>query len=416
MRKKLLILGATSETSKMVDKAESMGIETYVVDPFDNAQAKKRASHSILLDCFDVDGICKIIKEENIDGILPGCADILIPVYEEVCFRTGLKCYVNKEIVSYFNNKRGLKDILKRFGLPVVNEYTYEEVSNPSFANFPIFIKPVDNNSSKGMSVVIDAKDIEKAYQKALAYSRSNSVLIEDNKQCDDFYVGYFFQDGNVAVTFTGDRYVNSEQKDVGTITSGIVYPSKYEKLYFDTTHEKMLAIFKYLNMRNGILSIQGFVEDGKIMFYDPALRITGGQEYLLSKHFYGLDILEALVNFALSGKMGSEELYKKCDASFLGKYGCNLAFSVKACTIGKITGMDFAREHSNVINITQEHKEGDVIDKIGTAQQNFARMHIVAQNKRELIDVISALQEEIVAYDDKGNNVMLQGMDASQI
>lgn len=416
MKKKLLILGATSETLKMVDKAESMGVETYVVDPFDNAPAKKRASHGILMDCFDIDGICRIIKEDHIDGILPGCADILISVYEKVCSLTGLKCYVNKDIVSCFNNKKGLKEELRRFGLPVINEYKYEEVIAPSFDKFPLFIKPVDNNSSKGMSVVTDSKDIEAAYQKALLYSRSNTVLIEDNKKCDDFYIGYFFQDGNVAVTFTGDRYVNSEQEDVGTITSGIVYPSKHEALYFNTVHEKMLSIFKHLNMQNGILSIQGFVEDEKIMFYDPALRITGGQEYLLSKYFYQLDILEALINFALSGKMGNVELYKKCNPAFSGQYGCNLAFSVKACKIGKIEGLDFAKTHPNVINVTQEHKEGDVIDKIGTAQQNFARMHIVAKNKQELADVIASLQEKIIAYDDEGNNMMLQGIDVSEI
>ena len=53
--KKLLILGATSETDKLVQKAESMGIETYVADPNEDAHAKKYASHPILMDCFDVD-------------------------------------------------------------------------------------------------------------------------------------------------------------------------------------------------------------------------------------------------------------------------------------------------------------------------------------------------------------------------
>lgn len=413
MKKKLLILGATSETTKLVKKANEMNIETYVVDPFEDAPAKKEAAHSILLDCFDVQGICEIIKNEKIDGILPGCADILVSVYEEICSVTGLNCYVNREIVGYFNNKKGLKEVLKKFDLPVIKEYSYDEVSSD---DFPVFIKPVDNNSSKGMSVVEKTEQLEAAYNKALMYSRSNTVLIEKKMTCDDFYIGYFFQDGNVAVTFTADRYVNTEQENVGSITAGLVYPSKYEKLYFNEFHEKMIDLFAHAGIKNGILSLQGFVDNGKIMFYDPALRITGGQEYVLSKYFYDLDILEALVNYALSGKMGEDELYKKCNASFDGQYGCNLAFSVKPCEIGKIEGMDFAKSHPNVINITQEHREGDVIDKIGTAQQNIMRMHIVAKNKKELCDLIETLQKKIVIYDDAGNNVMLQGIDVNHI
>ena len=77
---------------------------------------------------------------------------------------------------------------------------------------------------------------------------------------------------------------------------------------------------------------------------------------------------------------------------------------------------MDFAKSHPNVINITQEHREGDVIDKIGTAQQNIMRMHIVAKNKKELCDLIETLQKKIVIYDDAGNNVMLQGIDVNHI
>lgn len=412
--KKLLILGATSETGKLVQRAEAMGVETFVVDPYVDAAAKQYASHPVQMDCFDVDGICNIIRDNDIDGVLPGCADVLIPVYEQVCTRLNKYCYVNKRLVDTFNNKKGLKSILKKYGLPVINEYTKAEVDNDQFASYPVFVKPVDNNSSKGMYLIDNRDDFQKFYEIALSFSRSKTVLIEEFKTCDDFFIGYFLQDGNVRVAFTGDRFVIN-QPGVGSITSGIVYPSRYEKLYVETVHEKMLEIFKELNFTDGICAIQGFVENGEIMFYDPALRITGGQEYMLCKFFYDVDELECLINYALLGKMSDKDEYLNVDCSFDGKVGCNLTFSVKPCVIGRIDGLDYAKEHAGVLNITQEHKEGDVIDRIGTAQQNFSRMHIYANTREEMRDLIMDLQNHVIAYDTVGENVMLQGLNPEE-
>ena len=409
--KKLLILGATSETGKLVQKAESMGVETFVADPYENAQAKRFTSHPITIDCFDTDGLVKLINKYDIDGVLPGCADILISAYLEVCKRTDKPCYVNDKVVYTLNNKRGLKTALKKFDLPVIEEYEKDEVEAPDFNRFPVFLKPTDNNSSKGMSIVYNKGELRDAYEKALRFSREGTVLIEDYKTCDDFYVGYYVQEGKVGVAFTGDRFVIS-QSGVGSITSAIVYPSKYSKLYFETIHQKMTQLFSDVGFTDGICAIQGFVEDGKIMFYDPALRITGGQEYMLINHFTGVDELGALVRFALFGKMSEEDETVKCDSSYGGKIGCNLTFSVKCGKIGAVNGIKYAENHVGVLNVTQEHFAGDVIDKIGTAQQNFARMHLYAASREEMRDLIIDLQEHVFATDDDGKNTMIKGFD----
>ncbi|MBR1677140.1 MAG: hypothetical protein IJ706_07525 [Clostridia bacterium] len=412
--KKLLILGATTETIFLVKKAESLGVLTYVVDPYENAPAKKYSSNPINLNCFDIDGVLGIIENNKIDGVLPGCADVLVPVYEEVCRKAGKYCYINEEIVKVFGNKKGLKEMLIKHGLPVIEEFTYEEVISEGFNSYPIFLKPTDNNSSKGMTIVYDKSGFDVAYKKALENSRSKTVLIEKYKTCNDFFMGYLLQDGKVAVTFTADRFVNAEQKGVGTITAGMLYPSKYTDLYFNTIHKKMISIFEKLEFKNGLMHIQGFVENGKIMFYDPALRITGGQEYLLLEKIYGLDLLKCLINFALIGSVAEEDLTSICDCKFHGKIGCNLAFSVRAGKIGKIDGIEYAKKHKNVINVTQEHYDGALIDRIGTAQQNIARMHLIADSREEMRDAILDLQANVIAYDEAGCNMMLTGLNAN--
>ena len=160
--KKILILGATSQTVPFVKKAQSMGIEVHVADHLEKSVAKKYADVPVLINCFHIDSLEKYVLENEIDGILLGCADILLPSYYELCTRTGKYCYAKKEQIDVFGNKKGLKKKLKEYGLPYIPEYNFsgENTLSIPIEDFPIFVKPVDNCSSKGMSVCNSQLDL----------------------------------------------------------------------------------------------------------------------------------------------------------------------------------------------------------------------------------------------------------------
>jgi len=82
--KKLLILGGNPETGELVKTANQLGITTLVVDPNPDSPAKKFAHKSHDVDGMDIDGIVKIANIEQVDGVLVGVADILVPTYVEV--------------------------------------------------------------------------------------------------------------------------------------------------------------------------------------------------------------------------------------------------------------------------------------------------------------------------------------------
>lgn len=409
--KKILILGATTETIKLVEKANKLGMITYVADPYEDSKAKKSAKHPVLIDCFDVESLCKLVVNEKIDGILPGCADVLVPSYFELCKKTNKYCYVNKDILNVFNNKNEFKKILEKFNLSTIKDYSIKEAKTLSENKYPLFVKPVDNNSSKGMSIVYSNKNLEFAINKALSCSRSHNILIEDYLVSDDVTIGFYLQDGKIEVAYFGDRFT-IKQPNVGSITAGLLYPSKYIDLYYKTVHSKVEKMCKYLHFTDGFLQFQGFVKDDEILFYDPALRIAGGQEYIFCEKILHVDILKNLLNYAVEGKMSYVNEIEKLNCKFNNQYASNLAFSVKCCKISKIDGLDYMLNNKNIINITQEHFEGDLIDKIGTAQQNIFRIHIVCSTKQELIKTINDVQKKVIVYDENGNNAMLKGLD----
>ena len=415
-RKKLLILGSTAETIPLVKTANRMGLVTFVADNRKDSPAKAFAARPVLIDGFDVDSLCALVRDEGMDGVMVGCADILVPVYRELCERTGLFCYIPADQGHVFCNKMHFKEALRAHGLPVIPEYHLDGrflEEDLARIEYPVLLKPVDNNSSRGMTVCYDRSDLGDAYRKAMECSRSRTILVEKYMVCDDFTLGYVFRKGKVTVMFTSDRYVNREQKGCGTITAAVFYPSRFSELYFATTHARICRLFEDSKISDGTMSIQGFIQNGEIMFYDPAFRISGGQEYLLNRHFCGVDLLEALIGFSLTGNMGKGWLHRDDFWKFDGKCACNLAFSVKTGTIGGIEGLDEVEAWPEMINVTREHGPGDVIQDAGTAQQNIARVHLVADGKASLAERVKKAQSIVKVFDCRGEDMMLGGVDA---
>ena len=63
--KKILILGATTETIPLVNAANQLGVVTYVADHIEDSPAKRFARVPVLADCLNVDLLCGIVNDED---------------------------------------------------------------------------------------------------------------------------------------------------------------------------------------------------------------------------------------------------------------------------------------------------------------------------------------------------------------
>lgn len=417
--KKLLILGANPETGAIVKVANSMGVYTVVTDYNPDAPAKKIASKSYDVDCLDISAVVKVAKDEKVDGVLVGVADVLIPAYQKICEELELPCYATKKTVDVFSNKDNFKRCCEKYGILGIPEYRLDDDSNNDERKkiiYPVLVKPVDNCSGKGMTVCYSEDELDAAVEKALSYSRAKKYLVERFMTCDDFIIYYTFKDGYYSVSMLGDRYTCGEQKGVSPVCVADVYPSKYVKLYFDTVHEKACRMFKDLGVKDGVFLIQAFIENDIIYVYDPGFRLQGGAQHLVINSVNGLDQIKMLIEFALTGSMGSSDLQKDDDCMLRGKTAGSLWFLLKEGTIGKIEGIDGMSNDDRVVNILQRFKEGDIItgDMIGTEQQVIFRIHLVCDSLKEYKDTISELQNRIKVFDTLGRDMIVPGFDVS--
>ena len=410
--KKILILGANPETVSLVLKAKSMGLKTYVTDYNPNAFAKKYADVGVDIDASHVDEIVAYVRDNHIDGVLLGVAEALMPAYYNICEKLGYPCFATMEQFNIMASKDEFKNECRKYDVPVVQEYG----SKDEVKDYPVVVKPVDSCSSKGISVCRNVKELEMAIAKALEFSRSKKYIIEKYMTGEEVVIYYVIQDGEPFLVGMCDRYTNKEQYGVAQLPTSYIYPSKYLKSYKDNVDSKVHKMLRGLGIKNGVLFLQAFVDNGEVKVYEPGFRLNGAQEHIIISELTGIDAKQLLLNYAMNGKMSPYSVKEKADPYLNGKWGCKLSPLIRTGRIKKIVGLDKIRDIEGVISINPSYNDGDTVEGIGTLKQIVCRFYIIADTKEELKKRIDKVYAAFNVIDDNGDSMLMKKFDTQKL
>ena len=418
--KKLLILGGNPETTPLVEVANQMGVYTIVTSGRSSDPAKKAAWKSFDVDGMDVPGLIALAREEAVDGVLVGVADILVPSYCKVCDALNLPCYATQQIVDVFAFKDVFKATCERYGVHGIPEYYLDaEMKREDLDKivYPVMIKPVDNGGGVGMTVAYTEEELVAGVKKALDASYKKRFIVEKYMLCDDMGMYYTFKDGYCSASCIYDRYTTDEQPGLSRVCLGGTYPSKHLDEYFERMHPNALRLFKEIGIKNGVLMLSGFYENGEFYVYDTGFRLQGEAPHLLMKAIHGFDQREMLIRFALTGSEGDVNLEKDDDTRLRGKWASTLWFLLKQGHIAKIEGLDEIDKDGRIVaNIQRLHAGDDVRPEwIGNEKQVLTRLYIVCDSKEGLADCQKEYQGKVKALDENGNNLILKGFDVDK-
>lgn len=415
--KKLLVLGGNPETVPLVEIANSMGIKTIVVSARHSDVAKQVCWKPYDIDGMDVEAVIDVAKKENVDGVLVGVADILVPSYCKVCDALGFPCYATQKIVDIFSFKDSFKKTCESFGIHGVPEFKLDtnfKQEDLDRIQYPVMVKPIDGGGGVGLTVANNESELRQAVDIALNLSKKKKFIVEKFMTKDDTSMYYTFKDGLCSVSCVFDRLTTNEQPGKSSVCLGSIYPSKFIEDYFKNMHANAINMFKEIGIKNGILMFQAFYENGQFYVYDPGFRLQGEAPHLHMKAIHGFDQREMLIRFALTGSEGDIDLTKEDDVLMRGKFASTLWILLKEGTIAKIEGLDAAREDPEISDIVQRLNVGDSVlsDWVGTEKQVLCRIYIQCSSKRELADKLKYYQRTIKVFDTNNRNMVLKGFD----
>jgi biotin carboxylase len=418
--KRLLILGGNPETAALVRYANSLGVHTIVIDPNPHSPAKIDAVESYDLEVMKVQDLWEKAKKLNLDGILVGIADILVPSYYNICKIMNFPCYATLHSIETFTTKNGFRNKCEKYDIGVIPYYSVSEKFTDSEVfdiSFPVLVKPVDNGAGVGMNISSSTKELRDHISVALQHSKRKEFIVEKYMNCDDMLAYYTISDGVAYLSAAADRYTTRVQKVGSPVCSLAVYPSKYLSVYLDQVHDKVVNMIHDTGVENGVLNIQFFVDEGNFYAYDPGFRLQGEAPHLYLKKINQFDNQEMLINFALTSNTQQPDLNIKNDPFFKGKHAATLWVLLKEGEICRINGLEQIEKQQNVFQIIQRLYVGEKVSKemIGTERQVFARFYMVADSKFELRNTIVFIQENLKVYNSKNRNMILEIYDINK-
>lgn len=414
--KRLLISGGPALACDIVNKARELGVYTIVTDWYEDSPAKKIADESYMVSTADIDEMVKLAKDKKVDGVFTSFIDSNLQNVRKICERLNFPFYATEEQLEITMDKYKFKQLCREHGVPVVKEfYINEEFNNEDLKNieFPVILKPVDNSGSRGIVICKDEEELKKGYYKSLSFSKKKLLLIE--KYMDFSKPGvnieYVICDGEVILSAVGDLYVYKDgNPSLAPLTAAVFYPSKRLDEYIKNLDEKVRNMFKSIGLKNGVLYIQSFYDEDGFHFYEMGYRLGGGQSYNIISKINEVNHLEMLINHSLTGVMCDKNTKNKINPKF-SKVGLGLFLLINPGKINKIINLEKIKNLPEVVNVMLAYHEGDEIldSAVGTTQQVFGRIHLVADDIDSLVKAVQIIQNTLVVEDSNAKNMLIK-------
>lgn len=420
MKKTILFLGGTVAMCDAVETAKKKGYRTIVLDYFPNSPAKKLADKAYDVSTLDLDAVLSIAKENHIDGVFTGYVDVNLMPARIIADELGLPFYATKHQIDVTTDKLLFKQCCREYGIPVVPEYHLDSVlaaEDLSRIRYPVIIKPADSYSSKGVSVCGNEKELRAAVPLALAFSQSKKVIVERYMaEYPDVCMYLNIQNGVLSLAAMCERDMNQVQEGKAMQPNALFYPCRFIPLYYEQLEEKLINMIQGLGMKNGVMFVQCFVVDGELMPFEMGYRLCGAQEYILCSAENGINSLDMLIDYAITGRFEGWNAYA-CNKPQFRHTDVILLTLLRPGKIAKIQGLEELSAMPEILNILQFYHEGDEVASkaVGTLNQTFARIFVQGRDPKHLLQLIDYIQKTLHILDENGENMILPGYDCSK-
>ncbi len=416
--KKLLYLGGIPRAKYVVSRARKLGIYVIVADYDPNSPAKKVADEGVLVNALDVDALEKLCKEKNIDGIMTGYADIILPICYELSKRLGIPYYATADMLRASTDKEFFKELSEKYDVPVPKTYhvSKEEVKEKAETlNYPVFMKPLDGSGSRGASACYKKEDFEEQYKYALSFSKKGIVTVEDFLQGTEFILDYLLIDGEPYLASLADRYSVEGRPAAVNHPNLMVLPSKHLDKYYEEVDPKVCNMFKKAGFKDGVIFLQGYA-DKKVTFYEMGCRLGGTWPYI-DEYFHGVNPMDMLFCHALTGKMVSNPNEVSISARFNGK-GAVIYFlsQDKEGDIATVEGVEDVQLLPYVVTVMQYYKAGQHFSLGTLTDVLFLAVHLVADDFKQLKERINKVYELVGYFDKDGKSLLAPVYDVEKL
>lgn len=407
--KRLLVLGGTAWADILFAFAAENDIQLVTTGKNPN----KMFEEYYYVDSTDYEGMKKLIKEKNIDGVYVGSHEGVIRQATQYLAELGLPCYCTFQQWDTLMNKRKFKELCQKFDIPVAPKYNWSPDS-PCEIQFPVIVKPADGCASVGIRICHNETELKEGYRLAYDHSDSHEVLIE--KLVNNSGMDVFFQITNSQIEFCGlgDKYPVQLAEGAGSVAGARILPSIYTEDFRFRFEDKIKAMFSSIKLTQGLIWMEVFHDGDDYYFNEVGYRPNGSLTIIGIDYFYGINTVAADMYFALTGKgkaKGFNSLILKPHSTDKKKV-CEYWIACHPGTIKEIQGINELKAHPNVLAAFPKYAVDSTIPHTDGFAQNFCVVHFAYDTASELKEVINYIKNTVKVINAAGNDMIIRKTD----
>lgn len=392
--KKLMILGASILQVPAIEKAKSMGLEVIAVDMNPDAVGFKIPGIlKEIISTIDTPAILEAAKRHQIDGIMTLASDMPMQSVAVVCHEFGL-VGISEDTALKATNKAFMRDALKEAGVPIPLYFRVKEkeefkiaVENIHAFGYKCIVKPADNSGSRGVDLLNEKTDIDKAFDYTAQFSRSGEIVVEEYMEGPEVSVETIALDGSVHVIQITDKLTTGAPYFV---EMGHSQPSLLNEDIKKSISELAIVANKAIGINNGPSHTEIKVTKDGPKIVELGARLGGD---CITTHLVplstGVDMVENTIRIAIGEKPELSPKWNKGSAIRYFKTGTGIIKSIK--------GINEAKTISGVIDINVVH---DVGEQIGDIKSSTDRVGFVIAQSEDAKQAIAVAEKAIRAID----------------
>lgn len=397
---KALVLAGGFPQIALIEELKHRGIQTVLADWNENPVARKYADKYYRASTLDENKIEEIAVNESVDFIITVCTDQALLTVAKVSEKLGLPCYIDYQTALNVTNKSYMKDIFVKKDIPTAKHIIAGSLNDEIIENmnFPLIVKPVDCNSSKGVRRVENVEELRKAFDEAVVLSRTNTAIVEEFITGKELSADFYINNGKAELLSV------SESCKIKDKDKFVIFRAMYPSIASNNLETEIQSIGQKIADAFGItdspMLVQMLVDNGKLNVIEFSARTGGGVKYLLIKHISGFDVIKAVVDLTL----GEKPEYRGKQSSV--NYLVNDFIYCKPGVFDHLDGFEELKSEGILKDYYQFKWQGAEFENICNSGDRVGGYTVVGESAEEIVEKHKKVLERIRVIDNDGNDI----------
>lgn len=397
----VLVLAGGFPQIKLIEELKKRGYFVILADYNEEPVAKKFCDKYYRESTLDVNVIKKIAIEENVEFLITACTDQALLTVAKVSEELNLPCYIDYQTALNVTNKQYMKDVFVKNNISTAKHIIMEKFDETKIKDFsyPMIVKPVDCNSSKGVIKVFNIEELKNAFELDIKLSRTKTAIIEEFIEGPELTVDVYVENGkaNVLSVSISDK-INDADKFV-------IYRTRWPALISDNIIKKIedtsQKIADAFNLKNSPMLIQMITDKKDVFVLEFSARTGGGVKYSLIQKASGFDVINAVIDLTI----GNNVHYEKSTPE--SKYLSNVFIYCKPGIFDKLDGFEELKKQNIITDYYLFKWQGAEFDTITNSGDRVAGFTVQGNTIEEIKEKYNLSLQKIKVLDVNGNDIM---------